>query len=177
MTIRPAWGWYIRFASYFIRFALRADRTGGTYSRPVPTAKTPDLVVYLPRRSWTCTECGDRDGWLMSLEDGQPFCLDCVDMAHLVFLPAGDAALSRRARKASSLSAVVIEFSRSRKRYERQGLLVEEDALALAEEQCLSRGAGAGRGSGDPRRDRVHPPRGHRVRRPADVGGGSRRRP
>jgi len=138
MTIRPAWDWYIRFASYFIRFALRADRTGGTYSRPVPTAKTPDLVVYLPRRSWTCTECGDRDGWLMSLEDGQPFCLDCVDMAHLVFLPAGDAALSRRARKASSLSAVVIEFSRSRKRYERQGLLVEEDALALAEEQCLS---------------------------------------
>ena len=74
----------------------------------------------------------------MSLEDGQPFCLDCVDMAHLVFLPAGDAALSRRSRAASSLSAVVVKFSRSRKRYERQGLLVEEEALALAEEQCLS---------------------------------------
>jgi hypothetical protein len=74
----------------------------------------------------------------MYLEDGQPFCLGCVDMAHLVFLPAGDAALSRRARTASSLSSVVIRFSRTRKRYERQGLLVEEDALARAEEQCLS---------------------------------------
>jgi hypothetical protein len=109
-----------------------------TYSLLVPSAKPADLVVYMPHRSWACTECGDRDGWLMSLEEGQPFCLDCVDMGHLVFLPAGDAALSRRARAASSLSAVVIKFSRARKRYERQGLLVEEEALARAEEQCLS---------------------------------------
>jgi hypothetical protein len=52
-----------------------------------------------------------------------------------VFLPAGDAALSRRARKHSSLAAVVVRFSRARKRYERQGLLVTEEALAKAEEE------------------------------------------
>jgi hypothetical protein len=32
---------------------------------------------------------------------------------------------------------VVVRFSRSRKRYERQGILVEEEALARAESECL----------------------------------------
>ena len=53
-----------------------------------------------------------------------------------MFLPAGDTALSRRARKHSSLAAVVVRFSRTRKRYERQGLLVSEDALLKAEQEC-----------------------------------------
>jgi hypothetical protein len=96
-----------------------------------------ELAVFMPRRSWTCAGCGERDGWLMMLDNDQPHCLTCVDLDHLEFLPAGDAALSRRARKASSLSAVVLQFSRTRKRYERQGILVEQEALALAEEQCL----------------------------------------
>jgi hypothetical protein len=59
-------------------------------------------------------------------------------MDHLVFLPSGDAALTRRAMKASGLSAVVVRWSRTRKRYERQGLLVEEAGLEQAEQQCLS---------------------------------------
>jgi hypothetical protein len=46
--------------------------------------------------------------------------------------------LSRRARTHSTLAAVVVRFSRSRKRYERQGILVEEAALQRAEQQCLS---------------------------------------
>ena len=53
----------------------------------------------------------------------------CADLDRLVFLPSGDAALTRRARKHSTLSPVVLRFSRARKRHERQGLLVEEDAL------------------------------------------------
>jgi hypothetical protein len=59
-------------------------------------------------------------------------------MDELVFLPAGDTALTRRARKHSSLAAVVVRFSRARKRYERQGLLVTEDALAKAEDECAA---------------------------------------
>jgi hypothetical protein len=59
-------------------------------------------------------------------------------MDHLVFLPAGNAALSRRAKAGSALAAVVVRWSRSRKRYERQGILVEEAALERAEEQCLA---------------------------------------
>jgi hypothetical protein len=54
-------------------------------------------------------------------------------MGHLVFLPAGDAGLTRRAKLASELTAVVVRFSRARRRYERQGILVEASALAQAE--------------------------------------------
>ena len=39
---------------------------------------------------------------------------------------------------ASGLSAVVVRWSRTRKRYERQGLLVEQPALEQAEQQCLA---------------------------------------
>jgi len=66
-----------------------------------------------------------------------PLCLACAELDHLVFLGRGDAALTRRAKAASKLSAVVIRFSRPRKRYERQGLLVEEQALKKAEAECL----------------------------------------
>lgn len=72
------------------------------------------------------------------MDDAGPLCLACVDMDHLVFLPAGDAPMTRRAKKASRLSAVVVKWSKSRKRYERQGLLVEEPALEQAEEQCAA---------------------------------------
>jgi hypothetical protein len=61
-----------------------------------------------------------------------------VDLGHLVFLPRGDTALTRRSREASALSAVVVRFNRRRSRYERQGVLVEEEALALAERRCLA---------------------------------------
>jgi YD repeat-containing protein len=60
----------------------------------------------------------------------------CADLDHLVYLPRGDTALTRRARKYSALSAVVVRFSTARKRYERQGVMVEEAALDRAEEEC-----------------------------------------
>lgn len=96
-----------------------------------------DLVVVIPRREWSCARCGE-SGHFLRMENNEPLCLDCADLGHLIFLPSGNAALSRRARKASKLSAVVVQFSRTRKRYERQGILVEETALELAEEQCLA---------------------------------------
>ena len=65
-------------------------------------------------------------------------CLSCADLDHLVFLPSGDAALTRRAVKYSTLSAVVLKWSRARKCYERQGLLVEPQALDRAEGECLA---------------------------------------
>ena len=101
------------------------------------TQRSDGMVVIAPVRDWTCAECGDTGG-LLQMHDAGPLCLTCSDLDHLVFLPSGDTALTRRATKASSLSAVVVRWSRSRKRYERQGVLVEEPALALAEEQCMS---------------------------------------
>jgi hypothetical protein len=97
----------------------------------------PDLLVIEPLKEFTCAECrGTRD--MLIMDEPGPLCLACADLDHLVFLPSGDAALTRRARKASGLSAVVVRWSRSRKRYERQGLLVEEAALEQAEQQCLA---------------------------------------
>ena len=94
-------------------------------------------MVISPLNDWTCTECAGTGG-LLIMEGAGPQCLRCAEMEHLVFLPSGDVALTRRARKASSLSAVVVRFSRARKRYERQGILVEEPALERAEEECLA---------------------------------------
>jgi hypothetical protein len=101
-------------------------------------SRPPDLVVIDPHNDdWVCTECSGRGGLLL-MEGAGPVCMDCADLGHLVFLGRGDAALTRRAKAASSLSAVVVRFSRARKRYERQGILVEEPALAQAEASCLA---------------------------------------
>ena len=107
------------------------ERLAERQSRP------PDLVVISPTRDWTCSACGGT-GDLLIMDGPGPLCLTCAEMDHLVYLPAGDAALTRRSKAASRLSAVVVRFSRARKRYERQGVLVEEDALAAAEQQCLA---------------------------------------
>jgi hypothetical protein len=100
-------------------------------------SKPPDLVVISPLKDWTCTSCGGT-GDLLLMEDPGPLCMDCADLGHLDFLPSGDAALTRRAKRASSLTAVVMRWSRSRKRYERQGILAEPDAIERAEQECLS---------------------------------------
>jgi hypothetical protein len=103
--------------------------------------KAPDLVVFEKvSEEGKCSECGAElvHGDFLFMEKGQPLCLVCADLDHLVFLPAGDMALSRRARKHSLLLAVVVRFSRARKRYERQGLLVATEALDKAEEECTA---------------------------------------
>jgi hypothetical protein len=99
-------------------------------------SRAPELVVISPIRSWACARCGGTGGLLL-MDGPGPLCMSCADLDRLVFLPAGDAALTRRARQASRLFAVVVRFSRSRRRYERQGLLVEEEALERAERECL----------------------------------------
>ena len=100
-----------------------------------------DLKVFISNRDSRCDECGEDLGhraWITLAGEGRALCLSCADLDHLVFLPAGDAALTRRTRKHSRLSAVVLKWSRARKRYERQGLLVEEAALEQAEQECTA---------------------------------------
>ena len=67
-----------------------------------------------------------------------PACLDCAGLGHLEFLPSGDAALSRRARKASRSCAVVVHWNIRRNRYERQGILAEPAAIEQAARECLA---------------------------------------
>ncbi len=97
--------------------------------------------VFITARESVCDECGEelgRKAWITLAGDRGALCLACADLDHLVFLPAGDAALTRRARKHSTLAVVVLKWSQARKRYERQGLLVEDQALEQAENECLA---------------------------------------
>ena len=103
--------------------------------------QSEDLKVFISTRESTCDECGENLGskaWITLAGERGALCLACADLDHLVFLPSGDMALTRRGRKHSTLSAVVLKWSRTRKRYERQGLLVEEQALEKAEQECLA---------------------------------------
>jgi len=97
------------------------------------------LKVFISNRESRCDECGEELGqhaWITLRDEKGAACLTCADLDHLVFLPSGDAALTRRSRKYSHLSAVVLKWSRARKRYERQGLLVENEAMERAEREC-----------------------------------------
>lgn len=95
-------------------------------------SRAPELVVIQPLNTeWTCHRCGGT-GDLLMMEDPGPACLRCVGLDDLEYLPAGDALLTRRAKAKSTRYAVVVRFSRTRGRYERQGLLVEPQALAEA---------------------------------------------
>ncbi|MEW5351389.1 DUF2293 domain-containing protein [Streptomyces sp. 16-176A] len=104
---------------------------------PAPPSRL-GLVVVQPLRGKRCARCRRGPLSLLVLEEGVPRCLVCADLGHLVFLPRGDTALTRRSREESVLSAVVVRFNRRKSRYERQGLLVEEAALARAEARCLA---------------------------------------
>ena len=101
--------------------------------------QAPRPVVFEILRDSQCAECGttlDRGSFLL-MEADQPLCLACAALADLEYLPAGDTALTRRATKHSERLAVVVRFSRSRGRYERQGILVETTALEKAEQECV----------------------------------------
>lgn len=99
-----------------------------------------ELKVFISSRSAKCDECSEELGtgaWITLQGEKGALCLSCADLDHLEFLPSGNTALTRRARKHSMLSVVVLKWSRARKRYERQGFLVQPEALEKAEAECL----------------------------------------
>lgn len=95
------------------------------------------LTVASAEHAWECELCGAAGDFFLRGKTGG-VCLDCADLGHLEFLPSGDAALSRRARAASRLSAVVVRWNLRRGRYERHGILVEPAAIEQAARECLS---------------------------------------
>jgi hypothetical protein len=101
--------------------------------------QAPKPVVFQNLREAQCSECGAEivQGSFLSMEMEQPLCLQCARLNDLEFLPSDDTALTRRASKYSGRVAVVVRFSRSRGRYERQGILVETAALERAEQECV----------------------------------------
>jgi hypothetical protein len=103
-------------------------------------SKGNDIVVFIPTRNSTCGECKQelgRGAWITLDRKKNAFCLNCADLDHLVFLPSGDAALTRRSRKYSGLSAVVVKWSRARKRYEYRGRVGRSAAAKALDEEAV----------------------------------------
>ena len=97
------------------------------------------LKVFISTRRSKCDECGAELGhnaFITLQEDKGALCMECAGMDHLIFLASGDVALTRRSNKYSRLSAVVLKWSRARRRYERKGLLVENQAVNKAKKEC-----------------------------------------
>ncbi len=122
-------------------------------------SRAPEPVVFEILRDSQCSECGAEidKGDLLFMEAGQPLCLPCAGLDELEYLGRGDAALTRRATKHTARKAVVVRFSRSRGRYERQGILVESAALEKAEQECAvdagERAAARAKGAAQRRKD------------------------
>jgi hypothetical protein len=109
--------------------------------QPGAAQKPGELLVFLIRKNTKCSECGEalwQGGMITLNRERGALCLACADLDQLEFLPSGDAAVTRRASKHSKLKAVVLQWSRTRNRYERQGILVETEAIEKAEAECLA---------------------------------------
>ena len=84
------------------------------------------------------------------MENPGPACLRGVGLDDLEFLSAGNALLMRRAKAKSVRHAVVVRLSKSRGRYERQGLLLEPQALAEVQRNLAQQGVkSVGKGEAD----------------------------
>ncbi|MGD9645796.1 MAG: DUF2293 domain-containing protein [Pirellulales bacterium] len=107
------------------------------HREPVERDKPEEIVVFMARRAGNCSGCGvaTGQGGMTRLQDEKALCLDCAGLGDLEFLPSGDAAITRRAKQYSQRWAVVVRWSTARKRFERQGLLVEPQAIGRAEDQ------------------------------------------
>ena len=84
--------------------------------------RTPErpLVWISHKDGEQCTVCGTelRSGnFIQIARDTGIRCLTCAGLSDLIFLGSGDAALTRRAVAFSSKNAVVVKFSRARKRH------------------------------------------------------------
>jgi len=97
-------------------------------------------VVWISHKSGErCSRCGAelfRGAFIQIARETGIRCMECAGFADLVYLPSGDQALTRRATALSPRGATVVKFSKTRKRNERQGVLVEEAALEAAKKAC-----------------------------------------
>jgi hypothetical protein len=94
--------------------------------------------VFLSSRESKCSKCAGQIGISdrITLDGNTATCADCAGIADLVFLQSGDTALTRRATLHTGKKYPVLKFSKARKRNERQGALVTQEALDQAKLEC-----------------------------------------
>jgi hypothetical protein len=102
-----------------------------------PAAAEP-ILVFISHGREPCGHCHAdlAKGAFIVFKNEKPACHKCGGLSGLVFLPSGDPALTRRATALSPVKYLVLQFSRARRRNERQGILVTEEILAQARREC-----------------------------------------
>lgn len=99
---------------------------------------TNDVLVFIAHSNEPCPHCGRRveTGTFIAHKNDAIACTRCAGLEGLEFLPSGNTALTRRASALTGKKFVVLQFSRARKRYERQGILVRSDIIDQARREC-----------------------------------------
>lgn len=106
--------------------------------------KGKDPAVYALSQQSLCSNCDSRlhVGDIVKLnmrgDDKEAYCLKCAGLAEFRVVPKGNAKVTRLAGKYSSVRYVILKWSELWKCYEREGILVESDALARAEREVNS---------------------------------------
>jgi hypothetical protein len=97
--------------------------------------QAPELLVFIISKTAECSKCKKEmhRSNLLYKEGEQALCMKCAGFDDFYFLESGNSKLTIRAKKYSKIYAVVLKFSKTRKRYERQGLLIPKEALELAQ--------------------------------------------
>ena len=110
-------------------------------------------VVWISHKDQqTCSVCGKslgRGNFVQVNRNDGVRCMECMGYSELCFLPAGDAKMTRLATSRSSRVVVVVKWSSARKRHERQGILVDEQAYDAAIAQAPAGGVVKVLGEGD----------------------------
>jgi hypothetical protein len=99
------------------------------------------LAVFYSEHDQKCAECNrdiETHSLIFNKTVNGAICLACAGLDGLVVLPSGNTALTVRSRKYSKISAPILRYNKARKRYERQGILVEEQSLEQAKLDCES---------------------------------------
>jgi hypothetical protein len=100
--------------------------------------------AYLLSRSARCYECdrklekGEIAKLIHDSEERELFCAKCAHLDSLELLAKGDAKLTRLASKYSKTKYSLLKWSELWKTYERQGLLLEPEAIAKAKRELTS---------------------------------------
>lgn len=69
-------------------------------------------------------------------DESEVYCLRCSDLADYVFLPKGNSNITRLAKKYAQSPWVIVKWSEIWKTYERQGILVDQQAAARAKDEA-----------------------------------------
>lgn len=104
------------------------------------TEKNNDSVFALTRPS-RCYSCDGKQtpGDLVRLKEGQDelevLCGHCAGLDSFAIVPAGNAKMTRLAKKQASACYIILKWSELWKTYERQGLLIDAEAAVKIEKE------------------------------------------